>query len=192
MKKILIINGHPDKDSFNFGISKAYQEGARRSGAEVNLINIRELAFDPNLAFGYRKRMELEPDLLDAQEKIKWSEHIIFIYPVWWGSFPAMMKGFFDRTFLAPFSYKKRENSLWWDKMLGGRSARVFCTLDQPGWSYRLIFGRPSHNSIKKSILHFTGIKPVKITAIGPLKDSKVEWRQNWLNKIEKLGEKQQ
>lgn len=66
--------------------------------------------FNPNLEFGYRKRMELEPDLIDSQERIIWSEHIVIVYPVWWGSFPAIMKGFFDRTLLAPFSYKKREN----------------------------------------------------------------------------------
>ena len=190
MKKILIINGHPDKESFNFGISDAYKKGAQESGAEVKEIIIRELNFNPNLEFGYRKRMTLEPDLIDAQEKITWSEHIVIVYPVWWGSFPAMMKGFFDRTFLAPFSYKKRENSLWWDKMLKGRSARVICTLDQPAWSYWLMFGQPSHNSIKKSILNFTGIDPVKITSIGPLKDSKKEWRNQWISKVEKMGKK--
>lgn len=190
MKKILIINGHPDKESFNFGISNAYKKGAKESGAEVKEIIIRELNFNPNLEFGYRKRMELEPDLIDAQEKIKWSEHIVIVYPVWWGGFPAMMKGFFDRAFLAPFSYKKRENSVWWDKMLTGRSARVICTLDQPGWTYWLMFGRPSHNAIKKSILNFTGINPVKITSIGPLKDSKKEWRNEWISKVEKMGRK--
>lgn len=188
MKKVLIINGHPDKESFNFGISDAYKKGVEQSGAAIKEINIRELSFNPNLEFGYRKRLELEPDLIDAQAKILWSEHIVFIYPVWWGSFPAIMKGFFDRVLLAPFSYKKRENSLLWDKMLGGRSARVICTLDQPRWTYRLLFGRPSHNAIKRSILNFTGIKPVKITSIGPLKDSTKKWRVKWLSKIEKMG----
>lgn len=188
MKKILIINGHPDKESFNFGLSNAYKKGANASNAEVKEIIIRELDFNPNLEFGYRKRMELEPDLVDAQEKIRWSEHIVIVFPVWWGGFPAIMKGFFDRTFLAPFSYKKRENSLWWDKMLGGRSARVICTLDQPRWSYGLLFGKPSHHSIKRSILHFTGIKPVRITSIGPLKDSTREWRNKWIEKIEQMG----
>jgi putative NADPH-quinone reductase len=188
MKKILIINGHPDKESFNYALSEAYKRGAEQSGAEIKEINIRELNFNPNLQFGYRKRMELEPDLIDSQEKILWSEHIVFVYPVWWGSFPAIMKGFFDRTFLAPFSYKKRENSMRWDKMLKGRSARVICTLDQPGWTYWLFFGRPSHNSIKKCTLNFTGVKPVKVTSIGPIRLSKKEFRQKWLKKVERLG----
>jgi len=190
MKKILIINGHPDKESFNFGLSEAYKKGAEESGGQVREITVRELDFNPNLEFGYRKRMELEPDLIESQEKIKWSEHIVFVYPVWWGSFPAIMKGFFDRALLAPFAYKKKENSIWWEKMLGGRSARVICTLDQPSWTYSLVFGKPSHNSIKRTILNFTGIKPVRITAIGPLRNSKKEWRENWLRRVESMGSK--
>lgn len=69
MKNILIINGHPDKESFNFALAESYKKGAIASGADVKEINIRELNFNPNLQFGYRKRTELEPDLIDAQEK---------------------------------------------------------------------------------------------------------------------------
>jgi len=82
-KKILIINGHPDNESFNFGLSDAYKKGTENSNAEVSVINIRELEFNPNLQFGYRKRTELEPDLLKAQELIKWADHLVWIYPVW-------------------------------------------------------------------------------------------------------------
>ncbi|MGB1217675.1 MAG: NAD(P)H-dependent oxidoreductase, partial [Saprospiraceae bacterium] len=49
MKKILIINGHPDEESFNYAISVAYQKGVEKSGTEIKCINIRELDFNPNL-----------------------------------------------------------------------------------------------------------------------------------------------
>jgi|SRR5690554_1691965 len=45
MKNILIINGHPDKESFNFGLAEAYKRGALSKGYEVKEINIRELEF---------------------------------------------------------------------------------------------------------------------------------------------------
>ena len=83
IKKILIINGHPDKESFNFALAAAYKKGAERSGAEVKEINIRELEFNPNLEFGYRKRVELEPDLIDTQAKLQWADHLVWVYPVW-------------------------------------------------------------------------------------------------------------
>lgn len=188
MKKILIINGHPDKKSFNYGISKSYKIGAANSGAEIKEINIRELKFNPNLEFGYRKRTELEPDLLDAQEKIKWADHLVWVYPVWWGSVPAIMKGFIDRVFLSGFAFSKKENSVWWDKHLTGKTARLICTLDQPPWYYKWIYRSPSHNAMKKLTMQFVGIKKVKITTIGPIRLSKEEFRTKWLKKIEKLG----
>ena len=83
MKNILIINGHPDSESFNFAIAEAYKKGAISSGANVKEIIVRDLEFNPNLSFGYRHRTELEPCLIDAQENIKWAKHLVWIYPVW-------------------------------------------------------------------------------------------------------------
>lgn len=187
-KKILIINGHPDKESFNYGLSDAYKKGVEKSGAELKEIRIRELRFNTNLQFGYRKRTELEPDLLEAQEKLKWADHIVWVYPVWWGSVPAIMKGFLDRVLLPGFAFKKRDGSVWWDKYFKGKTSRLICTMDQPTWYYRLINKSPSHNAMKKLTMNFIGVKSVKITSIGPVRLSKEEWRKKWLNKIEKLG----
>jgi len=188
--KILIINGHPDKESFNFGLAKAYKTGAEISNAEVREINIRELKFNPNLQFGYRKRTELEPDLLKAQEWIKWANHLVWFYPVWWGSVPAIMKGFIDRVFLPGFAFKKREDSVWWDKFLTGKTARIISTLDQPTWYYKWVNGNPSNHAMKKLTMQFVGVKKVKITTIGPIRFSKDKFREKWLKKVEKLGEK--
>ncbi|MCQ4139083.1 MULTISPECIES: NAD(P)H-dependent oxidoreductase [unclassified Chryseobacterium] len=191
MKKILIINGHPNKDSFNFGIAKAYQDGALQSGAEVKEIVIADLNFNPNLQFGYQKRMELEPDLVKAWEKIQWADHLVWIHPVWWGGLPAITKGFIDRLFLPGFAFKYRENSVWWDKLLKGKTAHIITTLDQPGLYYRFFFGRPSVNQLRKSVLEFCGVKPVKVTYIGIIKTSDIKQRKIWLEQIRLLAKKQ-
>ncbi|NQX41643.1 Putative NADPH-quinone reductase (modulator of drug activity B) [Pedobacter steynii] len=188
MTKILIINGHPNKESFNQALAIAYEDGAIKSGAAVSMIHIRELQFNPNLQFGYTKRMELEPDLLDSLEKIKAADHLVWIHPVWWGGMPAIMKGFIDRLFLPGLTYQYRENSMWWDKLLSGKTARIITTLDQPGWYYRLMYGRPSVNQLKKSTLEFCGIKPVKVTYVGIIKTATPEQRQKWINQIFNLG----
>lgn len=191
MKKILIINGHPDSESFNFALAGAYKKGAESVGAIVYELIIKDLIFNPNLQFGYRKRTELEPDLILAQEKILWAKHIVWIFPVWWGSMPAILKGFVDRVFLPGFAFQKRENSVWWDKLLKGKSARIISTLDQPNWYYWLVYRQPSYNAMKKLTLEFCGISPVSTTTIGPIRLLKVEFRENWLKKIEQLGKKQ-
>jgi NAD(P)H dehydrogenase (quinone) len=188
MKKILIINGHPNAESFNNGLFEAYKKGARTTGAEIREIVIKDLQFNPNLQFGYQKRTELEPDLLDAWEKIKWADHLVWVHPVWWGGLPAITKGFIDRLFLPGFVFQNRENSVWWDKLLTGKTGHIITTMDQPGWYYWLVFGQGSINQLKKSTLEFCGVKPVKVTRIGPIKNSTLSWREKWLEKVEKMG----
>ncbi len=188
MKKILIINGHPNKSSLCYGLAQAYKLGASGAGAEVAEINIGELKFNPNLQSGYQHRTELERDLTDAWEKIKLADHLVWIHPVWWGGLPAITKGFIDRVFLPGFAFQYRENSVWWDKLLTGKTASIITTLDQPGWYYRLMYGKPSVNQLKKSTLEFCGVKPVKVTYLGPVKSSTAENRQRWLNKVEQMG----
>ena len=190
MKRILIIMGHPDAESYCHALGEAYQKGAFESGAEVRVIDIGTLEFSPNLAFGYRKRTELEPCLQQAQEDIRWAEHIVMVFPVWWGMVPAVMKGFIDRVFLPGFAFKKRPNSLWWEKLLKGRSARIISTLDQPALYYRLVNRGPSNHAVKKLTLEFCGIKPVKVTNIGPLRLSKERYRKKWLDRVEEMGRK--
>jgi NAD(P)H dehydrogenase (quinone) len=60
--------------------------------------------------------------------------------------------------------------------------------LDQPSWYYWIAFGRPSVNQLKKSTLEFCGVKPVRVTYIGPIKNTEISKRKKWLEKIENLG----
>jgi NAD(P)H dehydrogenase (quinone) len=188
MKKILIINGHPNAASFNFGIAESYKDGAIASGAQVETIIIADLKFNPNLQFGYQKRTELEQDLVESWQKIKNANHLVWIHPVWWGGLPAITKGFIDRLFLPGMAFQYRENSVWWDKLLKGKTAHIITTLDQPGWYYRMFFGRPSVNQLKKSTLEFCGIKPVKVSYIGVVKTANEKQRKKWLEKVYNYG----
>lgn len=190
MKKILIINGHPSNDSYCHSLAEAYKRGVIKSGAEVKEIIIGNLNFNPNLELGYEEKSELEPDLLECQQKIKWADHLVWVHPVWWGGLPAITKGFIDRTFLPGFAFQYKENSVWWDKLLIGKTAHIITTLDQPSWYYWLVFGRPSINQLKKTVLEFCGIKPVKVTYIEPIRNSTIEFRNNWLKKVETMGNK--
>ncbi|SMO53107.1 NAD(P)H-dependent oxidoreductase [Gracilimonas mengyeensis] len=191
MKNILIINGHPSPDSYNHALAEAYKTGALEAGAGIQQIEVGKLDFDPNLKFGYKKRMELEPDLQEAREKIKQADHLVWVHPVWWGGLPALLKGFIDRIFLPGFAFKYREDSPWWDKYLKGKTARIITTMDQPGWFYRLFFGSPSIKALKKSTLQFCGIKPVRVSYVGSIKASDEKQREKWLSKMYRLGKKQ-
>lgn len=187
-KKILIINGHPDRESFCHSLAQSYHRGAEASGAQSKLIHLIDLDFNMNLAHGYRRRTELEPDLQAMKDAIGEANHLVFVYPTWWGTSPALLKGFIDRVFLPGFAFKYRENSPFWDKLLKGKSARLIVTMDTPHWYYRWIYRQPGHNAMKKGILEFCGISPIKITSFSPIKSSSDKQRQKWLAKVEHLG----
>ncbi|MBL1376944.1 NAD(P)H-dependent oxidoreductase [Zobellella iuensis] len=187
-KRILVILGHPLEDSLCGALAQAYSKGAEVSGHEVRTLSLGKLVFDPILRDGYAKIQELEPDLLAAQEAMSWAQHIVFVYPIWWGSIPALLKGFFDRIFLPGFAFKFREGSLMVDGLLAGRSAHLLVAMDTPPWYYRWIYRMPGHNQMKRTILEFCGIKPVAVTSFGPVKDSRPKVREQWLSRAFTYG----
>ncbi len=190
MKQVLIINGHPDKNSYNKALEEAYFRGAKKTDANLSYINISELKFDPNLAYGYRQRMELEPDLVEALEKIKKSDHLVWIFPMWWYGCPAIMKGFIDRTFLPGIAFEHIEGKPLPKKLLKGKTARIIITSDTPRWYDFLYMKSPALNQFKKGTLEFCGISPVKVSYIAPMVSSNAKFREQWLSKVERLGEK--
>ncbi|VFS89098.1 oxidoreductase [Pseudomonas aeruginosa] len=96
-------------------------------------LKLGELAFDPILHEGYEQSQVLEPDLLEAQRQIHWAEHLVFVYPVWWGGLPALLQGFFDRALQPGFAFRYRgTQDKDWEQLLGGRSADLLVCHDQP------------------------------------------------------------
>ncbi len=189
-KKTLIILGHPDANSFCGSLFEAYINGAKNSDADLRELKLGDLNFDPVLWNGYNKIQDLEPDLQKAQDLISWANHLVFVYPNWWGAMPSLMKGFFDRAFLPDFAFKYREDSPLWDKLLEGRTAHLVVTMDTPSWYYRWIFHRPGHHQMKHTILGFCGINVEKISEFAPIKGSSEEQRKSWLEKAKALGRK--
>ncbi len=183
-RRITVILGHPDAGSFCASIASAYAESARDAGHEVRLLPLGEMSFDPILHKGYAEIQALEPCLVEAQESIQWANHLVIVYPIWWGSMPSLLKGFFDRTFLPGYAFRYRKNSQFWDKLLTGRSAHVFSTMDTPPWYFRFVYRMPGHHQIKRTILQFTGIKPVKITSFGPVRYASPARKASWLRQV--------
>lgn len=190
MKRVLLINGHPDPESFNYALAEAYETGAASAEVSISRIDLAALDFDPILRYGYRQRTELEPDLLDAIEQLKQADHIVWIFPIWWYGLPALMKGFIDRTFLPGITFQYIEGKSLPQQLLTGKSARLIITADTPRWYDFLVMKRPAIHQFKQGTLQFCGIKPVKVTYIAPIRQSTPAFRSNWLQKVTALGEK--
>ena len=189
VKKILIILGHSSNDSLCASLAERYCEGAKDSGNEVKRINIGELDFSPFLEKGYSTEQLIEPDIKDAQEQIKWANHLVFVYPTWWATPPALLKAFIERTLLPGFAFKYKESKyvVAWDKFLNGRSARIISTMDTPPLYYKWIIGDPGYKMMK-DILNFCGIRPVLKTYFGSVKMSSEAARRKWISKCYGIG----
>ena len=190
MKKILIVNCHPDPESFNSALVASYKKGLSHEEIELQEIVMGELDFKPNLQFGYLKRMELEPDLLVAWEKIQWAHHLVFFMPTWWGGMPAMAKGFFDRLFLPGMAYKFREKSRLWDRLLMGKTAHLVVTMDTPYWMYRFFMGNVGIRQLKNNILAFCGVRTREVTVFSPVSKATDQQRKKYLTMMEKIGKR--
>ncbi len=187
-KRITVILGHPDSSSFCAALSDHYVAAAEKHGHSVRYFKLGDMTFDPILRRGYKQRQALEPDLVALQEAITWAQHLVFVYPVWWGGMPAIMKGMFDRLFLPGFAFKYRENSPFWDKLLQGRTAHAIATMDTPPWYFSWVYSRPAHHQMRKTILEFCGIKPVKITSMGPVRYATERQRQRWMENMARFA----
>ena len=188
---ILVILGHPAADSLCAAMARAYAEGAQQQGAEVRCLNVDQLAFDPILRAGYRGNQPLEPDLQAARADITWANHLVWVYPIWWGAMPALLKGFIDRTFLPGYAFKYRKGSSLWDKLLAGRSAELLVTMDSPPWYYRWVQGMPGHRQMQRTILEFSGIRPVRVHSFGPVRSASAARRAHWLQQAQHWGQVQ-
>jgi Putative NADPH-quinone reductase (modulator of drug activity B) len=188
MKNILIINGHPDKESYNHALQNAYRSGAESAGFSVEEVTLAEISFSPILQYGYRKRTELEPDLLKAWEKMQKADHWVWIYPTWWGGMPAILKGFIERIFLPGFAFEYQEKSPFPKQLLKGKTSEIITTMDTPVWYYKLIYRNAGVSMLKKGVLEFCGVKNRRVTYLAVLKSSTTEKRNEWLSSVKRLG----
>jgi NAD(P)H dehydrogenase (quinone) len=165
-KNIYILMGNPDKeDTLSNGLADVYEATAKAAGHEVRRANISDVQFDPILHKGYKVIQELEPDLKKMQEDMRWADHFVLVYPLWWSATPAMLKGLFDRMWLPGFAFHFWKNGLGWDRLMKGKTARVISLSKLPPLFIRFTMGDFT-NEIRHATLGFAGYK-VRMTEIG-------------------------
>lgn len=191
-KSILIVLGHPNNESLCSSLADAYLQSAIENGHNAQLLKLSDLKFDPNLRFGYKEKDKLiiEEDILKSQKLISNSDHLVFIFPNWWSSMPAILKGWIDRVFLPGFAFQYQKKSPIPAKLLKGKTARIIITMDAPVWYYKWFTGSPGLKLLKKGTLEFCGITPVASTLLGEIRTTSKEKLIDYIKKINKLGSK--
>ena len=187
--RILLIDGHPDRDDARLchALAGAYQDGCKSGGHEVRCIRVSEINFPLMRTSEQFESHQIPAAIKTAQESLQWCNHILIIYPLWLGTMPALLKGFFEQVFRPDFAFER--NATGWPKgNLSGKSARIVVTMGMPGWVYRWFFGAHSLKSLERNILRFAGIKPIRETIYGMVEAASDSKREKWLAEMHDLG----
>jgi putative NADPH-quinone reductase len=188
--RIALIQGHPDPRAGHFGhaLADAYALAAKEAGHELRTIEVARLDF-PLLRNAREWEGEAIPESIrDAQRTIAWAEHLVMVFPLWLGDMPALLKGFFEQALRPGFAIGKAQPGRMWKKLLKGRSARIVVTMGMPAFFYRLYYRAHSVKSLKRNILEFCGVSPVRTSVIGMVEGGKLGKRELWLAKMHDLG----
>ena len=179
---VLIVYAHPEPNSLNGFMKDLAAKTLRDNGHKVKISDLYGMKFKPTLDqddFSQRKDnkffnpiMEqvnalgtgsLAQDIKDEVEKIKWADLLIFQFPVWWTSLPAILKGWIDRVFLPGVVHNIAEGKLYDTGLLKGKKAmlsyttgatRDIYTNEGPHGDINDLFKYITHN-----ILEVTGLK---------------------------------
>jgi len=188
-KSILIIDGHPDPDPDRYchALCAAYERGAKSAGHRVKQLPLSQCDFPILRTRAEWENGEAVDAIQRAQVDIANANHLVFVYPLWLGDMPALLKGFFEQAFRPGFAIAPEHISLL-PGLLKRKSARVVVTMGMPAFVYRWFFFAHSLKSLERNILRFSGLHPVRHTLIGNIEGIQASARQNWLSVMEELG----
>lgn len=190
-KRILLVQGHPDAGQRHFchALEDAYAHGAQLGGHELRRIDVGKLDFPLLRSQEEWEHGRLPVSLEEAQQAIHWAEHIVFIFPLWLGEMPAVLKGFLEQVARPGFAFVKKGGNPFGAKGLTGRSARVVVTMGMPAAVYRWFYRAHSLRSLERNILGFVGIGPIDETLIGLVGSMDAHHAQRPIKKLEALGQ---
>jgi NAD(P)H dehydrogenase (quinone) len=113
--KHLVIAAHPRVDSLTMCLARAYVEELAARGHQHTLHDLYRLEFNPVLTTIEIERAgnHIAPaEVLQAQQDIGAVDALTIIYPLWWLSMPAILKGYIDRVFARGFAYESRQGQV--------------------------------------------------------------------------------
>lgn len=201
--RIAILQAHPDPAGGHFvnALADAYGEGAQAAGRDIRRIDVAKLDFPPLRSADDFYHGAAPESVRAAQYAILWADHLLIVYPLWFGHFPASFHAFLEQTFRPGFALKRREGQPP-QKLLLGKSARIVVTMGMPALFYRWYLRAHSLKSLERNIMRYAGIAPIHATLIGSLGSgapgsafdrdfptrADAAARARWLDKLRSLG----
>ncbi len=187
----LIVYAHPNPESFNHAIVEALKNSLEEKENEVKIRDLYKLKFSPTMT---QEEMEATKKSLYAvgvqneHTEIKWANIITFIYPIWWGGPPAILKGYLDRVLCDGFAYTEGESGA--KALLTDKKVFTINTIDAPEDVYQKNELFKSMDLIwDKITLPFAGIEPIGHKYFSSVSSSSDEDRKKMLEEVGALAD---
>lgn len=189
MARIAIFQGHPDPagNRLCHALADAYAEGARSGGHELRRIEIARLDFPLLRSQADFDTGTLPDGLSEARDVLVWADHLVILFPLWQGSMPALLKAFLEQLLRPGIAFNDSKNGLP-ALPLKGKSARIVVTMGMPAFIYRCYFFAHGLRVLRRNILRFLGIKPVRESIFGMVENASEEKRKSWLQTLRAHG----
>ena len=156
--KVLIVYAHPNPFSLNGALKDHAVAVLEKAGHEVKGSDLyamkwkavadehdfpsRKDSLPLNLMFAsgeaYTTGTQSE-DIAAEQEKLLWTDAIIFQFPLWWYGVPAILKGWIERVYAYRFAYGYKDGTnayRFGEGILSGKRALVSVTTGGPEADY--------------------------------------------------------
>jgi putative NADPH-quinone reductase len=188
--RILVVQGHPDRQRYHLchALAQSYAEGAAACGHDVELLEPAHLRFPLLSSRAEWEHGTLPPQLWAAQESIRRAEHLVFVYPLWLGDMPAMLKGFLEQVARPGMFVALEDGKAIPTRLLQGRSARLVISTGMPGPAYRWLSGAHSLKLMRRDILGDAGAGPLRATVVGSASCMSAERVMRWRRRLHALG----
>mgnify|MGYP002513612029 FL=1 len=168
----------------------------KRGEHEHHTIHLEKDGFDPvmhdsDLAafvhagrFGTHGLEGADPIALRYMKKMRWAEHVVMIFPIWWMTMPAMVKGFVDKVIFPGIVYKMDGGKLV-SLLSSLKQVTVITTMNTPADVYKEMFDNSIEGSLIKGTFNQIGIHDIRWISLNMVKQVGDEKRWVWLDEIE-------
>ena len=177
---VLIITAHPASWGFTHKVAQAYKKESEKYGNRVFVMDLYKKKYEqPFLKFeDIKEDWVITPTHKKIQAKVLWANEIVLAFPIWWFGMPGILKNFLDQNITSGFAYKYHKGGRL-EKLLTGKTARIFATSDGPRWAH-FFFRIAMIQFWGKGILDFCGIELISFDIFADMfnrKDEKIRAR---------------
>ena len=189
-QRLLVINGHPDPrpERLCAALANAYGEGAASTGRLVRRLDLGSMEFPIIRSEAEFEDGAVPPSIAEAQDAIRWADHLLIVHPLWLGGPPALLKGFLEQAFRYGFATPRPGEGSPLGGLLKGRTARVVVTMGMPALAYRWMFGAFGARALERGVLWLSGFRGLRRTLLGSVGAASAQTRGGWLERMRRLG----